>query len=43
MISSDRFGQFLSLRSGDTVTNEGLSEVLLLLVENFTQYPAWTT
>ena len=30
----------LTLRSGDTVTNDRIREVLLLLVENYNQYPA---
>ena len=29
-----------ALRSGDTVTNDRIETVLLLLVENYTQYPA---
>ena len=33
----------LTLRSGDILTNDRIGEVELLLVENYSQYPAWRT
>ena len=33
----------LALRSGSTIAKEAQAEAWLLLVENLSQYPAWTT